>query len=236
MRREHRKWFSGRLGREMELLVFGHGGAPVLVFPSSQGRFYEYEDRGMIDAVASKIDAGHIQVFCVDSVDAESWYNRGVPPRWRIARHLTYEQYLLQEVFPFIRTTNGSDYVTATGASFGGYHALNLALRHPDRVARIVSMSGAYDVHQFLDGYWDDDCYFNNPPDYIRNMTDPWYLDRYRSLKIVLAAGDYDICRSANEWMSRIFWEKGIWNQLDIWGDGSVHDWPLWRRMAVKFL
>ena len=77
MNREYHKWHSSRLGRDMELLVFGHAGLPVLVFPSSQGRFYEFEDRGLVGAVAHKLDAGQIQLFCLDSVDAESWYNRG---------------------------------------------------------------------------------------------------------------------------------------------------------------
>jgi len=29
MNREYHKWYSSRLGRDMELLVFGHGGLPV---------------------------------------------------------------------------------------------------------------------------------------------------------------------------------------------------------------
>lgn len=236
MDREYHKWYSGRLGREMEILVFGHAGAPVLVFPTSMGRFFEYEDRGMIAALQPKIDAGHIQVFCVDSVDEESWYNRGAHPRWRVLRHVQYDQYVLEEVLPFVRSKNGWDRVTATGASFGGYHAVNFSLRHPDRVARVVSMSGAFDIHQFLHGYWDEDCYFNNPPDYVRGMTDPWYLDRYRAMGIVLATGEHDICRGENEWFSGILRDKGIPNYLDVWGDGMIHDWPWWRRMAVKFL
>ena len=59
----------------MEFLVFGHSGTPLLVFPTSMGRFYDYEDRGMIQAIASRFENGEIQAFCVDSVDNESWYN-----------------------------------------------------------------------------------------------------------------------------------------------------------------
>src|SRR5438067_1497281 len=84
MKREYHKWFSPALGRDMELLVFGHGGLPGLVFPSSCGSFFEFEDRGMVNAVYDKLEHGRLQLFCVDSVDSESWYNRAVPPRWRI--------------------------------------------------------------------------------------------------------------------------------------------------------
>ncbi|MGA7243484.1 MAG: hypothetical protein WBX19_09890, partial [Terracidiphilus sp.] len=71
MNREYHKWYSSRLGRHMELLVFGHAGLPVLVFPTSGGRFYEFEDRGMIGAVGGRVEKGDLQFFCVDSVDME---------------------------------------------------------------------------------------------------------------------------------------------------------------------
>jgi len=97
MNREYHKWWSPRLGRDMELLVFGHAGLPVMVFPTSGGKYYEFEDRGMIGALAGKIDAGELQVYCVDAVDSESWYNKQVSPRWRIARHVQYDEYLIHE-------------------------------------------------------------------------------------------------------------------------------------------
>jgi esterase/lipase superfamily enzyme len=160
----------------MEMLVFGHGGVPLLVFPTSQGRFYEYEDRGMIGALSSKIERGELQVFSPDSVDSESWYNRGVHPRQRVQRHMEYERYLLYELLPFLRWKNQSSQLAVTGCSFGGYHAVNFSLRHPDVVTHCVSMSGAYDIHQFLDGYYDNDCYFNCPPDFLPHMNDEWFL------------------------------------------------------------
>ena len=55
MNREYHKWWSSRLGRDMELLVFGHSGVKASVFPTSQGRFYEFEDRGMINALRHKM-------------------------------------------------------------------------------------------------------------------------------------------------------------------------------------
>src|SRR5947209_5710602 len=92
--REYHRWYSPTLGRDMELLLYGHAGAPVLVFPTSMGRFYEYEDRGMVSTLRQKIEEGWITLLCVDSVDAESWYNRDVHPEVRVARHLQYEGYL----------------------------------------------------------------------------------------------------------------------------------------------
>ena len=64
----------------MELLVFGHAGPPMIVFPTSMGAFFEYEDRGMIGALAGKLEHGGLRLFCVSSVDSESWYAKQRAP------------------------------------------------------------------------------------------------------------------------------------------------------------
>jgi esterase/lipase superfamily enzyme len=235
MHRDYHKWYSEHLQHEMEALVFGHAGAPLMVFPTSMGRFFEYEDRGMIGVLAGKIEAGELQVFCPDSVDLESWYNKGAHPRHRIWRHMCYERYLMHEFLPFVRSKNHSSALAVTGCSFGGYHAMNFALRHPDMVTHCVAMSAAYDIHQFLDGYYDEDCYFNCPVDFLPNMNDEWYLSRYRQMKIVLGAGEWDICLGHNLDMANLLNKKGVSHWLDVWGDHAEHDWPLWLRMAGKY-
>ncbi|MGA2001864.1 MAG: alpha/beta fold hydrolase [Terriglobales bacterium] len=235
MQREYKKEYSHELGREMESLVFGHGGQPILVFPSSMGRFFEYEDSGMIGALAGKIEAGQLQVFCPDSIDGESWYNKGAHPGSRIWRHVQYERYILHEYMNFVRWKNCAPQIAVTGCSFGGYHALNFSMRHPDLVLACVTMSGSFDIRSFLDGYYDDNVYFNNPSDYLANMSDDWYLSRYRQMKIVLGTSDWDMCLDANIKMDAIMSAKRIPHWLDIYGDNSKHDWPLWQRMAGKY-
>jgi esterase/lipase superfamily enzyme len=236
MQREYRKAYSQCLNREMELLVFGHGGAPVLAFPTSAGRFYELEDHGMVAALETKISAGQFQLFCVDSVDAESWYNRRISPRARIARHIQFEDYLLRELAPQMTERSGSEGITAFGCSFGGYHAANIALRHPDLFTAMVSLSGAFDLAHFLDGYTGQDSYFHLPTYYLPNLTDPWFLGRLRRNRIVLATGQDDQCRLQNEQLNHILNEKEIPHQLHVWEAENSHDWPTWRGMAGEYL
>jgi len=116
-----------------------------------------------------------------------------------------------------------------------GYHAVNFALKHPDIVTHCVSMSGAFDIHQFLDGYYDNDCYFNNPPDFVPNLSDDWFLSRYRKMKIVLASGEWDMCLDQNVKMSHLLNGKSVPHWLDVWGDHTSHDWPFWQRMVGKY-
>lgn len=217
------------------MLVFGHAGKPLVVFPTSMGRFFDYESRHMIEAVRGKYESGRLQAFCVDSVDAEGWYNKAAPPAQRAVRQIQYEQYLLEEVIPLIRARNVSYELGLTGCSFGGYHSMNFALRHPDLVTDCVSMGGAFDIHQFLDGYYDENCYYNCPPDFLPGLNDPWFLDCIRRMRIVLATGETDICLEENRRMSGIMSAKDIPHWLDIWGDGAGHDWPWWQQMVQKF-
>lgn len=235
MNREYHRWYSPALDRDMELLIFGHGGARVLVFPTSMGKFYEWEDRGMIATLADQINHGWFQLFCVDSVDVESWYCSWAHPGGRAWRHVQYDNYLYHEVIPFTLSKNSTPFLITVGASFGGYHAMNFGLRHPDQVNRILAMSGIYDISRFTNGYSDDNVYFNNPAAYIPNEHDPHRLSQLQRLDIIMAVGRDDrLVESARD-LSGKLWGKGIGNALREW-DGWAHDWPYWQRMLVLYV
>jgi len=219
----------------MELLVFGHAGARVLVFPTSQGRFFEWEDRGMMATLAEHLERGWIQMFSVDSLDAESWYARWRHPAERAWRQTQYDNYLLNEVLPLTTRLNSNPFLITTGASFGAYHAVNFAFRHPHLVGRVIGLSGLYDISRFTDGYSDDNVYFNNPCDFMRNEHDPTRLAAMRHMDIILATSRDEAFRSNNEYFSGILWSKNIWHALRIW-DGWAHDWPWWKQMIRMYI
>ena len=238
MKREYHRWHSPSLDREMELLVFGHAGAPVLAFPTSLGRFYEWEDFGMVGVLADHLEQGRIQLYCVDSVDAESWYNNNLWPRHdRAWRHLQYERYLLDEALPFIRGQNADGYLVVSGCSFGAYHAANLAFKYPWLFRRLLAISGQYDLDFILHGDFDQNCFFNSPMSYLPGLNDERYLTPLRtSLEIVLCAGGWsDMCHQGTQALAAVLRERGIPHTLDIW-DAAWHDWPWWRQMAAKYL
>jgi esterase/lipase superfamily enzyme len=234
--RSHHRWRSRHLNRDMDVLIFGHAGQPFIVFPTSMGSFYEFEDRGMVTAIADKIDAGAVQLFCATTVDTESFYARGLPPRVRIDRYLTYERFLMDEMLSFVRSANDADTLGVTGCSFGAYHALTMALRHPDRFTTCITMGGAFDITRFMDGYYDPDVYLLCPPHFLPQMGDPWYLDRYRRNKWVLVTGEEDGCKPDTEYAAKLLSDKGIPVSCHVWGHGSIHDWPEWRKMAAAYI
>jgi esterase/lipase superfamily enzyme len=219
----------------MELLIFGQGGARVLVFPTSLGKFFEWEDQGMVSALGDHLENGWIQLFCLDSIDAESWYARHKHPAERAARHVQYERYLLDEVVPLSWQLNQTPFLMTTGASFGAYHAVNLAFRYPQMVNRVIGMSGLYDIKQILRGYEDATVYPHDPAHYMIHESDPARLEALRRMNIILAVGQTDPNLQDNKHLSDVLWSKGIWHAFRLW-DGWAHDWPWWRQMIRLYI
>jgi esterase/lipase superfamily enzyme len=137
---------------------------------------------------------------------------------------------------PLVRHLNQHDGVGVTGCSFGAYHALVLAMRHPHVIRWCITMGGAFDPTHFLDDYHDADAYFLNPTHFLPNLSDPHLLGQLRRNKWVLVTGEHDICRRATEAMADTLRAKQIPHSLHVWGHGSKHDWPDWRPMAAAYL
>ncbi|MEZ4829340.1 MAG: alpha/beta fold hydrolase [Bacteroidia bacterium] len=231
MKEEYLKWYSPTLSMDIEMLIHGHAGYPVIVFPTTKGRYYESKDFLLIESARWFIEQGLIKIYCPDSIDAHSWYNKSIHPADRVKNHMWYDQFIVDEIVDPIRHNHGFQKVCVAGASFGGFHALNFAFRHPERVSHLFSMSGAFDVNSFMDGYYDENVYFNNPVDYMPNNNHPdlWQM------KIALGVGEWDICLDANRRMSEILSRKNIphWFDLRRW---AKHDWPIWRDMFPHYL
>jgi esterase/lipase superfamily enzyme len=239
MQAEPHGWRSPRADRWMGIRVYGHYGPPMLVFPTSGGNEREYEDQGMVEALRHHLEAGRVKLFCVDSLNRESWYNKEAPPRHRSRIQAAYDDYVVSEVVPFIydhcRTPGIS--ITTTGASFGAYHAANSLLKHPDVFRRCLALSGVYDIKGFMDGEYDDDCYFNNPMDYVAGLTDPWYLHQLAQdeIRLVTGHGPFEDCRPTYRF-SAVLHSRGIRHSLDDWGDDGGHDWPYWKRQMNEYI
>jgi esterase/lipase superfamily enzyme len=242
VQRQYQKWFSPNLHRDMEILVFGHAGAKVLVFPTREGRFFDYENWGLVHALQDRIEAGHFRLFCVDAVDSESLYCRAAPPPARIERHRQYERYILHEAIPYMVSENGEPSLIVHGCSIGAYHAMNLALRYPSLFCKAVALSGRYDLTRpfgpfddLFSGHYDQDVYFITPNHFVPNLSDPAWLEPIRRMDITLAVGEHDPFCESNHTLSRALHEKGVPHRLAIWS-GEAHRARYWREMVRHYL
>jgi len=236
--REIHKWFSPNLNKEMEIVVYGYSGYALLLFPTADSDYLEYERYHLIDALGEFLSKGEIKIFCINSINSESWLNSSIHPADRAARHQQFNKYVIEEVIPFITNhCKGKVPIVVSGASLGAFHSANTFFRRPDLLAGVIAMSGSYDIKAYSDGYYDDNCYFNSPVDYLPNLTDKKILSQLKNKQIIISSGqgDYEAPEESQR-LSDILNSKGIKHWLDIWGHDVVHDWPTWRQMLPYYL
>ncbi|MDM8520403.1 alpha/beta hydrolase-fold protein [Anaerolineales bacterium HSG6] len=240
MKIDYLKIWSRNLGQDMEFKIYGHTGKPMLVFPTSWGKFYEYEDRGMIEACAPLIESGKITVFAIDTIDPQSWQNEWASPGERARRHNSYDRYVSEEINQFIRDyRHWEGRFISTGCSSGAYHAINFFFRHPDMFDSVIGLSGTYSLHSIIGDYMDNNVYYNSPLLYLPKLQDPWYIDRYRQSRIILCVGQgawEDRMRADTDALAKILREKNIPYWSDLWGLDVDHDWNWWRKQIIYFL
>lgn len=189
----------------------------------------------MIEGLGHALENGYIQLYCVDSVDAESWYNWDAHPGYRGWRQTQYENYLIRELLPLSWRLNPNPFLITTGASFGAYHAADFAFRHPNLVGRILGMSGFYNVENWTGGYQEEQVYYHSPCLYLKNEWENHRIEQLKNLDIILTTAWDDPIRYSTENLSRALWAKGIWHAKRVW-DGWSHDWPWWQRQTQLYL
>ncbi|OWR28688.1 hypothetical protein CDO73_17460 [Saccharibacillus sp. O23] len=242
---QYRKEYSPALGRDMEYKVYGDRGKPMLVFPTSLGRFYQYEDSGMIDELAEWIDAGKLQVWACDTLDEETFFS----PHWniqdRIGRHEQYNAYIVNELIPKIlwesKHNNGEDEqkILISGCSMGAYYSGNFFFRHPEFFDSLLALSGVYSVNHFFGGYRDGAVYYNSPLDYLPGLNDDGILEQYRRSRIIVCCGQgawEDEMREETARLREVLYNKVVPARVDFWGYDADHDWIWWRRQIRYYM
>jgi len=242
MNREYLRWYSPRLHRDMELLVFGHSGAKVLMFPTRDGRFFEYEQLGIVESLAEKVRVGQLQLYCIEGLATETFYGSNWHPSERIRRHAAFEAYILNEVLPLMAQKNPHDCTIVQGCSLGAFQAASLVFRHPHLFHKLVAFSGRYDLtlkveafDDLFDGYYDDSIYHHMPSHFLPGLSSEEHLASLRRMDIVMTIGNADPFLDNNRQFSRVMSEKGIGHQMHVW-DGRAHRAGAWRKMAALYI
>ena len=232
-------WHSPALEKEMPIAIYGHYGFALLLVPTAAADYLEYERFQLMDVLTPQIESGKVKVYSINSINNESWLNNQMDPRHKSIRHQQFNDYVFNEVIPFIRTNSSPDTPVITcGASFGALHSMNLFLKRPDIINGVIAMSGVYDLTEYTKGYFDDDVYFNSPMHYMPNLSDHNTLEhirRSKHLHILTGSGSYEDPASSGRF-AKILYDKGINYELDVWGSEWPHDWNTWREMLPKYI
>ena len=222
----------------MNIIVHGHWGPPMILFPTSGGDAGEYERQSLIGAIGDLIDAGRVKTYSVNLNHWDAFANRRAHPFHRSWMQRHYDAYIRHEVIPFIYSQCQANVpVWTMGASLGAYHAANTLFKYPDIVKRCFALSGVYDMKAFMDGAYDENFYFNNPVDYLANASDPWMLGHLATCDIHIATGSGPWEQSGESYrLSQVLASRGIHHHLDDWGPLGGHDWPYWKHQMREYL
>lgn len=245
MRISYHKEYSQHLHRDMEYKVYGHAGKPMLVFPTSLGRFYQYEDSGMIQTLAEFIEAGKLQLWACDSIDEETFFSSHWNHEDKVNRHEQYDKYITQELIPGILHSSkenncGSDQkILISGCSMGAYYSASFFFRYPQYFDTLIALSGVYSTYHFFGDYMSETVYLNSPLHYLPNLNDDYYLNAYRSSRIILCVGQgayEDEMLHETRLLQDLLSRKSIPARIDYWGHDVNHDWPWWNKQIHYYV
>lgn len=239
MKRELTSWYSPSLDKDMPIATYGDFGFALLLVPTAAADYLEYERFQLMDVLEPYINAGKVKVFSVNSINNESWLNNKMLGEHKAIRHNQFNQYIYNEVVPFIKnSTSPETPIITSGASFGALHSMNLFLKRPDLINGVIAMSGVYDLNEYSKGFSDEQVYFNSPMSYLPNLNDEHYLNKIRESKhihLLSGSGDYEDPQASRDFAG-VLYNKGINYELDIWGTDMKHDWPTWRAMLPYYI
>ncbi len=231
MEKKVKKWRSPSLGKSMELRIYGESGTPVLAIPTRGKGARQWEERSMVDSISFQLENGYNQLYCIESADEESFFNKDISPAQRIIRHIQYESFVVEEVVPLIEDNSSIDFLIVAGVDVGGYHAVNLGLKHPGSFGKAIGISGVYDINPFLDDYYDENIYYNNPVDYLPNLSNEKLLDKIRTVDFRLVSYTNDPRKDVAYRLDEIFKTKMLDHELDVWQMQSDDEWDVWKQM-----
>jgi esterase/lipase superfamily enzyme len=196
----------------------------------------------MPETIAERIEKGEVQLFCVDSIDKETWSGSEDHKPLRSYLQELWYRHIVEEFLPVLQEINGTRLAPiTTGCSMGATHALNFFLRRPDLFDGVIALSGAYDARYFFgDDFMDDTLYMNSIVDYMANLPlDHDYIPMFNARNIVLCTGqgawEEEMVRTTRI-MKDIFAAKGIRATVDFWGYDVAHDWPWWFKMVAHYV
>lgn len=248
MQGDYYKEWSAVLGREMEFKVYGKaGGIPVLALPARGGRFYDWENNGMPDAVAGLLNDGKIQLFCADSIDGESLLAQDAPLHRRAEMQEKYFNYLTGELAVRILALNTSpsgstpSRIWCAGVDTGAYQAVNCRLRRPEVFAGAIGLSGLYDLTRFGSTDTADDLVLRNSP--LLYLHEEQLLDKEllsgadeNTLLLCAGQGAYEGEALQDTQALRDALQSALLPaHTEIWGGDVSHDWYWWGKQWSMF-
>ncbi len=204
---------SNYLNRTIEVKVFGKYGFILLMFPSKSDEYEKETDGVIIDSVMNYVNNGIFRIAFVPMVANHIWNSNELIYEEKSTLHLNYNNFLIEELVPkFYEMAGSPTPIITLGCGEGGYFASNTFFRRPDVFWGMISIDGFFDIRFLCRGFWDENCYFNSPLDFLRNLTEEYWLTYLKARQniYVLASLDNQVATTQSEYLQGVLKDKGI--------------------------
>lgn len=237
---ERNKINSKILQSEMKYNRYGKGKRALILFPTNIGDEEEYEKEGFISELSSRIDNDELSVYTLETRDRESWLSYEMPEK-KGEIYDKFIHYFMEEFMPRILQDgiNEND-IIIMGIRIGGYNAINIALKYPDKFFNVISISGVYSCRYFTPRYEKEiNIYNNSPIEYLKDIEDEKILQQYMNNKFIICVSqqrrEQNSIESTSTLMS-IFNQLGIPARFDFWGIDSNNEWDWWKKQGRYYI
>ncbi|HEY7582663.1 MAG TPA: alpha/beta hydrolase-fold protein [Acidimicrobiia bacterium] len=232
------RWYSHRVGQEINLVRWGTFGTPLLVFPTAGGDFEEIERFHLVGSLQPLLDEGRIKVYSVDSLNGRTFLTGA--DSHEVGRMMAaFDAVIRNEVVPAIRSDcqSPSIEIVTAGASIGAFNALEVLCRHPEVFSAALCVSGTFDLTKWLDGPMTSDFYLSSPIHYLPHLTEGDLLRMLRKRFVLFTHGLGRAEDPGESWRTAaLLGQVGIPNRVDEWSAEWPHDWVTWREMFPRYV
>ncbi len=229
-----KEWNSPSLGKKVKVHVYGTSGTPLLFFNSVCDE--TGADKEFLKALEYQITNGLNLVYTIQKPDYKTIFDKSVSAKSRLIHYLHIEGFVIDELIPKIKKESSNDFVMIAGIGDGAYLASNMMLRHPSHFNKCISICGVYDMRPDFDGSVLEDFYYNNPVEYLPNLTDEYYLNEIRNTDMRLISHNDDENFGQTELLSEYLYNKDISHILDVWGNEEPIGQSTFQKMFAKHI
>jgi len=228
------EWNSPSLGKKVKVQVYGTGGTPILFFNTQCDK--TGEDEEFLHSIEFQIENGLNLVYTLQKPDYKSVFDKSLDSKKRLINYLHIESFVVDELVPKIQKESSNDFLIISGVGNGAYLAMNMMLKHPRKFNKCLTLCGNYDMRPDFDGAQLEDFYYNNPVEYLPNLTDDYYLNELRQRDIRILSHSNAESLDQSELLSGYFDIKDIAHQLEIWGDDTPLELSTFKRMFANHI
>lgn len=232
MKKDVLKWHSPSLGSQACAEVYGHDGTPIIFF--NHDCTEKSVDNAVLGALSYQLENGLNIICTLSQPDCDRVFDDALSPEARFVEYMRIEKLVIDELIPRIGREHTDHFFIAAGIGNGGYLATNMALKHPDKFGKLISVCGRYDMRPAFDGQKKEDFYYNNPIEFLPHLHDEAILADLNTLDIRLLSHQEDQNAAQHERLNQLLDIKEIEHHADVWRSDAVLNDETYALMLLK--